>query len=42
VPGTDLVRSVEIDGKKMTNSFTTKSVLDGKEVLNTVTYERVD
>src|SRR4029078_6651432 len=25
--GTDLVRSVEMDGKKMTNIFTTKSVM---------------
>jgi hypothetical protein len=40
--GTDLVRSVVIDGETMTNTFTTKSVLDGKDVLNTVTYERVE
>lgn len=40
--GTDLVRAVEIDGKKMTNTFSTKSVLDGKDIVNTVTYERVE
>jgi hypothetical protein len=40
--GTELVRSAEISGKKMTNTFTTKSGLDGKDILNTVVYERVE
>jgi hypothetical protein len=40
--GTDLVRTVEISGNKQTNTFTTKSALDGQDIINTVTYERVE